>query len=335
MMSGAVEKAKQEIEAENYSEAIRIARKEHGKDHVEDYLSILNLLIDKDYLPALEEKGHYYQYYDSSHDDGDYGEKYFDRYLEKQPKSINALCDKAMSRFNKGYLDEALEYMDTAYEKYDSFSKIEKPRIKKKEVKMGKIELLVQSKKYEDASAQLKNYENQYGTDEKVISYKGLLLQKSGKNEESLEYLDQSLQQEETILIHNAKGDALYDLKRYKEALKCYKTCIKFENEVTDNLELLANFNYKAAYCEIKLGNEEKAVQYLNKTINMLNEYGRLPKDIEAIYQKCSFKKDELLRHGDIEDKEFRKSYFLSSKTAIYILIVIIILYIILKIFGY
>ena len=334
-MSDAVEKATQEIKTENYKEALKIAKKRHGRDDIDSYLAILDLLIEKDYLPALEDKGLYYQYFDSNHDNGDYGEKYFDRYLEMQPKSINALCDKAMSRFNKGKVDEAMEYMDTAYEKYNSYSKVEEPRITKKEIKMGKIELLVQSKKYGESLKLLKDYENQYGTDEKVISYKGLLLQKEGNDEESLEYLNQALQQEETILINNAKGDALYNLGRYKEALKCYNSCIQYENEVKDNLELLTNFNYKAAYSELKLGNEGKAIQYLNKTINMLNEYGRLPNDIEAIYQKCSFKKEELLKKGNVEDKEFRKSHFLSMKTSIYILIIIIILYIILKMLGY
>ena len=70
-------------------------------------------------LSALEEKGLYYQYYDESHDNGDYGEKYFDKYLEKQPRSINVICDKALSRFNKNKIDEALEYMDKAEEKYN------------------------------------------------------------------------------------------------------------------------------------------------------------------------------------------------------------------------
>lgn len=334
-MSDAVEKAKQYINEENYEESIRLARKRHGKDDINGYLTILDLLIEKDYLPALEEKGLYYQYYDENHDNGDYGEKYFNIYLEKQPKSINAICDKAMSRFNKNCLDEALELMDEAYDKYDSYSKVEKPRIKKKEVKMAKIELLIQAKEYEDALPLLKQYENNNGYDEKVVAYKGLLLQKNGKNEEALEYLDDALKNEETLLINNAKGDALYDLGRYKEALKYYNRCIKYEKEVTDDLELLTNFNYKAAYCEIKLGNNEEAVKYLNKTINMLNEYGRLPKEIESIYQKCSFKKDELMKHGDIEDKEFKRSKFLSGKTAIYILIIIIILYIILKMIGY
>ena len=41
------------------------------------------------------------------------------------------------------------------------------------------------------------------------------------------------------------------------------------------------------------------------------------------------------MRHDDIEDKEFKKTKFISSKYAIYALIVIIILYAILKIFGY
>lgn len=334
-MSDVIEKAKKYIEEENYNEALKLARKRHGKDNIDEYLTILDLLIDEDYLLALEEKGLYYQYYDETHDNGDYGEKYFNMYLEKQPRSVNVLCDKAMSRFNKGKLDEALDLIDTAYEKYNSFAKIETPRIKKKEVKMAKIELLVQSKEYKDALTYLKQYENENGYDDKVRTYKGLLLQKNGKNEEALEYLDDALREEETILINNSKGDALYELKRYKEALKCYNICIRYEKEASDDLELLTNFNYKAAYCEIRLGNKEEAVKYLNKTINMLNEYGRLPKNIEEIYQKCSFKKDELMRHGDIEDKEFTQNHFISAKNAIIILIIIFILYFILKVLGY
>ena len=199
---------------------------------------------------------------------------------------------------------------------------------------MGKIELLIQAKEYDDALTLLKHFENENGYTEKVQSYKGLLLQKIGENEDALEYIDDALKNDETILLNNSKADALYDLGRYKEALKYYNRCIKYEKEV-DDLELLTNFNYKPAYCELKLGNTEEAVKYLNKTINMLNEYGRLPKDIEAIYQKCSFKKDELMKHGDIEDKEFKQTKFLSGKTAIYVLIAIIIIYIILKIFGF
>ena len=87
----------------------------------------------------------------NTHDNGDYGEKYFDEYLKRQPRSVNVLCDKAMSQFNKGNVTEALEYMDKAYDRYKSYSNIEKPRISKKEVLMGKIELLIQSKMYEDA----------------------------------------------------------------------------------------------------------------------------------------------------------------------------------------
>mgnify|MGYP002520414198 CR=1 FL=1 len=115
-MSDAVEQAKLYIQDENYEEALKIAKKRHSKDDIEEYISILDLLIDEDYLLALEEKGMYYQYYDESHDDGDYGERYFDEYLQKRPRSINVICDKALSRFNKGNVEESLEYMDNALE---------------------------------------------------------------------------------------------------------------------------------------------------------------------------------------------------------------------------
>lgn len=334
-MSDAIQEAKQLIEEGNYKDAIKIARKRHGKDDIDSYLSILDMLIEKEYLPALEEKGMYFQYYDPNHDNNDYGEKYFDEYLQKQPKSINVLCDKSMSLFNKGKIDEALEYVDKAYEKYNTYSKIEKPRISKKEVKMSKIELLIQAKEYKTALTELNKYETQYGADKKLDLYKGQMLQKNGENEEAMEYLEKSLSDEHTLLAFNAKADALYELGRYDEALHDFNQCIQYERDAGDDLELITNFNYKAAFCCIKLGDNQEAVKHLNKTINMLNEHGRLPKDLESIYQKCSFKKDELMRHDDIEDKEFKKTKFISSKYAIYALIVIIILYAILKIFGY
>ena len=96
-MSESIEIAKQYIDDKNCKEALKLARKRHGKDDVEEYLAILDLLIAADYIPAIEEKGIYYQYYDETHDNGDYGEKYFNQYLERQPKSINAICDLALS----------------------------------------------------------------------------------------------------------------------------------------------------------------------------------------------------------------------------------------------
>ena len=334
-MSDAIETAKQYIADKNCKEALNLARKKHGKDDIDDYITILDLLIDADYKPALEEKGLYYQYYDETHDNGDYGEKYFDEYLKMQPRSINVICDKAMSQFNKGNVDEAISHMDKALDKYKSYSAIEKPRISKKEVLMSKIELLIQAKRYEDALKNINAYEDQYGGDEKIDLYKGQMLQKTGKNREALEYLNRSIQNEDTIVAFNAKGDALYELKEYKEALSNYKTCIDFESKIKDDLELVTNFNYKAAFCCINLGDEQEGIKYLNKTINMLNEHGRLPKDIESIYQKCSFEKERIMKKGDVKDEEFRKTRFFSTRTSLIILMVILILYVVLRWMGY
>ncbi len=334
-MSNAIEQARQYIEKEDYKQALKLARKRHGKDDIDEYIGILDLLIDADYLLALEEKGIYYQYYDESHGNGDFGEKYFNQYLEKQPRSINVICDKALSRFNKGKIDESIELMDKAYDKYKSYSKIEKPRISKNEVLMGKIELLMQAKRYDDALAYLNKYETLTNGDEKSDLYKGVALQKMGKNEEAIDYLDKSLQNEDTLMALNSKGDALYELRRYKEALKSYDMCIQKEKVVEEDLEMITNFNYKAAYCCVNMGDDGEAVKYLNKTINFLNEKGRLPNDIEKIYQKCSFEKERIMKTGTVEDKEFRKTKFLTMKTSLIILGIIIALYIILRLLGY
>ena len=67
----------------------------------------------------------------------------------------------------------------------------------------------------------------------------------------------------------------------------------------------------------------------------MLNEHGRLPNDIEKIYQKCSFEKERIMKTGEVKDKEFKKTRFFSARTSIIILIIILILYVILKMNGY
>ena len=334
-MNKHIEKAEELIKTDNYKEALKIAKKRHGRDDIESYLAILDILINKEYLPAIEEKGMYYQYFEESHDNGDYGEKYFDAYLKIQPQSVNVLCDKALSQFNKNQVNNAIDYMDRAYKKYDEYKNIEKPRISKKEVKMGKIELLIEAKEYAKALGVLNSYEEKYGGDEKTDLYKGLMLQKKGENKQAIDYLNRSLKQEQTLIAINARGDAYYEMGDYRNALDNYNRCISHENEIKDDLELLTNFNYKAAYCEIKMGNDNEAVKYLNKTINMLNKYGRLQKDIEAIYQKCSFEKENLIKKGNVKDSEFKKTRFLSSKTAIILLIIILILYVLLTILGY
>ena len=334
-MTKELEKAKELIKNEKYKEALKLAKKRHGRDKIDEYLAILDMLIEKDYMSAVEERGLYHQYYDPDHDNGDYGEKYFDIYLKAHPQSINAICDKSMSLFNKNRIDEALEYMDIAYKKYDVYSEVEKPRIEKKEVKMGKIELLMQAKQFDKTLTALNKYEKKHGADKKVNLYKGQMLQKKGENKEALKYIEESLSEEITLVGLNTRANANYELKNYKKALNDYKECIKHEKEVKDDLELVINFNYKAAFCEIELGNYSGAIKHLNKTINMLNKKGRLPNNLEKIYQKCSFEKERIMKKGNIKDEEFKNTKFLSTNKTIYALIMLIVFYIILKIMGY
>ena len=101
MMSDAVEQAQIYIEKEDYKQALKLARKRHGKDDIEEYIAILDLLIDDEYLPALEEKGMYYQYYDENHDNGDYGEKYFDELMQYVTRHCpDSTREKSMRQLN-------------------------------------------------------------------------------------------------------------------------------------------------------------------------------------------------------------------------------------------
>ena len=110
---------------------------------------------------------------------------------------------------------------------------------------------------------------------------------------------------------------------------------IKFEKEARNDLELITNFNYKAGFCCVELKKDQEAIKYFNKIINILNEHGRLPNDLENIYQKCSFEKERIMKKGEVEDKEFSKSRFLPLRYSIGVLIIIIIIYFILKMNGY
>ena len=236
---------------------------------------------------------------------------------------------------NKNKLTEAIEYMDKAFKNYDAYSQKEEPRISHEEVRMGKIELLMQDNQNKKALNEINKYEKKFGQNKKEIFYKGQLLEKTGEYEKALEYLDKSLDEDHTIIALNSKGNALYELGEYKKALDSYNSCITHEKDVKDDLELVTNFNYKAAFCNVELGNYDEAVKHLNKTIDMLNENGRLDKNLEEIYQKCSFEKDRLMYKNNVEDKRFSNFKFLSTKTSITALIIIIIAYIILKIIGY
>lgn len=103
---------------------------------------------------------------------------------------------------------------------------------------MARIELLIKAKRYDDALRSLNNYENQFGSSQKSDLYKGQTLQKTGKNKEALEYLDKSLKEDTTLIALNSKGDALYELKEYEDALKAYNECIPYENKIEDIIDL-------------------------------------------------------------------------------------------------
>lgn len=321
------------IEKKDYKEALSIAKKRHRKGKIDEYLEILDLLIEAKYLPAFEEKGQYYLYYNENHDNNDYGEKYFNSYLKIEPHSINAICGKSMALSEKGNFKDSIKLMKKALDSYENFSFDENPRISKSDVNMGYIELLLKANRNTEALNELDKFEEKYPQNKKLNLYKGILLVEDDKNEEALKYLNKSLEEELTVLAFNAKGNALYNLKEYKEALKCFKRCIQFGKEVTD-VDLITNYNYKAAFCEINLGNYDEGIKYLNKTIKYLDNLGRLPDNIERIYQKCNFEKEKLLKEGKTKNKEFSKFKFLSSKVAIVVLILFIIGYFILTYFN-
>ena len=62
-MSEYIETAKQYISEGNEEEALKLARKRHGKDDAESYIAILDLLIENIYLQYGIFYGHVFNLY--------------------------------------------------------------------------------------------------------------------------------------------------------------------------------------------------------------------------------------------------------------------------------
>ncbi len=82
--------------------------------------------------------------------------------------------------------------------------------------------------------------------------------------EKAIEYYEKSLEFNPNIdLVHLNKADAYYQLKKYDTALDCYTTYINKTNKLDDYIY------FRLAYCNRKQGNNDKALEYYTKAIEL------------------------------------------------------------------
>ena len=105
-MSNAVEQAQKYIENEEYKQALKLARKRHGKDDIDEYLTILDMLNDAGYILALEEKGLYYQYYDEIH----VTEYYIESYLKDV---LSILTSNVVNDIKRVFLNYCINFINS------------------------------------------------------------------------------------------------------------------------------------------------------------------------------------------------------------------------------
>lgn len=90
------------INNEEYEKANQLSFILFQKKNIKEFLEINNLLLEKNYIPALPLRGYYHLIEDAYHDNNDYGEKYFNKYLEERPDSTSIRFQKAIASSAKG-----------------------------------------------------------------------------------------------------------------------------------------------------------------------------------------------------------------------------------------
>ncbi len=89
------------INNEEYEKANQLSFILFQKKNMKEFLEINNLLLEKNYIPALPLRGYYHLIEDAYHDNNDYGEKYFNKYLEERQTQHPFVFKKLLHHLQK------------------------------------------------------------------------------------------------------------------------------------------------------------------------------------------------------------------------------------------
>lgn len=320
-------KAIELINNKEYEKANELSFKLFQKKNIGEFLEINNLLLEKHYTPALLLRGHYHLVEDIYHDNNDYGEKYFNKYLEQRPDSISIRFQKAVALSAKGNEEESREIIENIIENYKESPYSDEIITCESKEKLCELKLIYLFEK--QLKEETLNYANkllaEYPNNILAMLMKAKLLCENNENQEALEIINKCLKKQKIIEGILIKGNIYVNLKEYQKAIKCFDIGIKTLGKNEQHISI--EWYHKKALCLIQLQKYEEAMKCLNKTMDIildievkidLNENGI------KLLKECEKEKQELLDLG-VADVKYSQYTFNLSKL-VYILLALAIL---------
>ena len=321
-------KAIEFIEHEEYGKTNELSFKLLKKNKVKKFLEINDLLLEKNYAPALLIRGYYHMLDDENKKSGDHGEKYFNAYLEKRPDSI---CAKS----HKVFLDQtviknkmSIEMFDDILNNYSEsqYSDEVIPPVPRQHICEVKL-LYLFEKKIGGIESYADYVLKEYPDSTIAMEIKARLLLNNNKSQEALNMIKKYLKKETSIDSILIKGEAHFNLKEYEKAISCFDIgirAIEFEDK-----QYGIEWRYKKIVSLIQLERYDEAMIYLNITLEMIRElevYMDLNENGIGLLDKCESLKEELLNKG-VADVKYPGFKFSTGKLAIILLVLDILLY--------
>lgn len=316
------------INNEEYEKANQISFILFQKKNIKEFLEINNLLLEKNYIPALPLRGYYHLIEDAYHDNNDYGEKYFNKYLEERPDSTSIRFQKAIASSAKGNEEESKQIIDNLIENYHESPYSDELITCESKEKLCELKLIYTFEKESDEDCL--NYANkllgEYPDSILAMLIKAKLLCKNNENQEALKLVNKCLKKERVIEGILIKGDIYINLNQHEKAIKCFDIGIKSLSGSKEYLSI--EWYHKKALSLIQLQKYEEAMKCLNKTMDIilaieiradLNEEGiKLLKD-------CEKEKQELLNMGIADLKYSKHTINLSKLVYIFLALAILV----------
>ena len=319
------------IEHEEYEKANELSFKLLQRAKTDEFLEINDMLLEKNYTPSLLIRAYYHLIIAVYEYDGNYGEKYLNKYLKKRPDSTSAKYQKSLTEMAKGNQKKSLKILEDLIDNYSESPYNDEllecaPR---QELCESKLLCLYESKSdetWECTDQVLKEYPD----NAKAMVIKAKLLIKEDKNQEALTIINESLKKEKTIDGILVKGDIYSNLKEYEKAISCFIIGINAFDESEKHHTI--KWNYKEALALIQIEKYEPAMKCLNEAIDTIRELEvvlDLNEDGIELLKECEAEKKKLLNKG-IPDVKYPTHKIHLGKLGIALVILDILLYFVL-----
>ena len=189
------------INNKEYEQANKISFILFQKKNIDEFLEINNLLLEENYIPALPLRGYYHLIEDMTHDNDDYGEKYFNKYLEKRPDSTSIRFQKAIALSAKGNEEESKKIIENLIENYQESPYSDEIITCESKEKLCELKLIYIFEKGHDEDSL--NYANEllgeYPDNILAMLIQAKILCKNNENQKALEIINKCLKKERII----------------------------------------------------------------------------------------------------------------------------------------